>query len=280
MQVWVVTFNDEAVADWEGIYQKGLELVDPESRQRLQRFYHRKDSFRGLVGRLLPRMLLKERGVPPDRMSFGKTATGKPYITTDHLAEPIGYSITHDSGLIAMAFASGNDLYHDPPAYRVGVDVMKLKPPKHETFRAFVDVFNDQLTSLERDILLPPTASPPLSQEEAFRRFYLIWTLKEAYTKALGLGLGFDFKRIEYDVPRDIVRIDGVVPRGWEFIRFQLENTLDDGCQEKYVGAAARYIGEAVLPVEECVVHFRNAGSWLKVSDAIEFVERALRELQ
>ncbi|PIL36816.1 hypothetical protein GSI_00506 [Ganoderma sinense ZZ0214-1] len=137
-------------------------------------------------------------------MTFGKTS-----------AEPIGYNVTHDNGVVAMAFSTGNSLFPDPPAYRIGLDVMLLQLPKRDTFPGFVEIFSEQLTSLERTILLPPASAPSLSPREQLRRFYLIWTLKEAYTKALGLGMGFDFSRIEYDVPNDVVRIDGVAPRGW-----------------------------------------------------------------
>jgi hypothetical protein len=45
---------------------------------------------------------------------------------------------------------------------------------------------------------------------------FLLWTLKESYTKALGLGLGFDFKRVEYDCERDLFRVDKRPVRGWE----------------------------------------------------------------
>ena len=37
--------------------------------------------------------------------------------------------------------------------------------------------------------------------------------MKEAYTKALGLGVGFEFNRIEYDVHQETVRIDGALAR-------------------------------------------------------------------
>ncbi|KAF7800008.1 hypothetical protein EIP86_011251 [Pleurotus ostreatoroseus] len=171
-----------------------------------------------------------------------------------------------------MAFASGADLHPDPPAYRIGIDVMLLQLPRGTTYAYFVETVSDQLTDLERGILL---THPPLEPIEALRRFYLIWTLKEAYTKALGLGLGFDFKRIEYDVTRGVVRIDGARPHGWEFVRFEVQRKED-----AYVGIVARYIGEKDNGEGECAVVSRPPGEWLKVFDAGQFVQRAVQQLK
>lgn len=134
-----------------------------------------------------------------------------------------------------------------------------------------------QLTSLERAILLPPAPALSLPPREQLRRFYLIWTLKEAYTKALGLGLGFDFSRIEYDVPNDVVRIDGIAPRGWKFTRFELQNEVRSGQIEEYVGVVAIFVGEDV-EVEFKVVE-ASSPEWLKVYNASQFMKMAIEEL-
>lgn len=89
------------------------------------------------------------------------------------------------------------------------------------------------------------------------------------------MGLGFDYKRIEYDVSRDVVRIDSVRPIGWKFVRFEVERGDD-----KYVGVVARYVGEQDLARGECYVEFRPGGDWLKVSDAATFVRRSIRVLK
>jgi len=162
-----------------------------------------------------------------------------------------------------MAFGPGD---HDPPAFGVGVDVMKVKMPQRELFPEFVKIFSEQLTDHEtRTILSVP-------QDEGIYRFFWIWTMKEAYTKALGLGLGFDFRRIEYDLTTDILTIDGEVPKGWQLIKFDIEHD-----QAIYQGVAARYVGG-----DATVVLPRSSQSvdWMVKLDAASLVYRAIEELE
>ena len=90
--------------------------------------------------------------------------------------------------------------------------------------------------------------------------------------------MGFDFSRIEYDVPTDVVRIDGVQPRGWEFTRFELQNEVKGGEFEEYVGVIARFVGE----VDEYISRVHVAPSppgWLKVYHSAQFLKMAVEEL-
>lgn len=64
--------------------------------------------------------------------------------------------------------------------------------------------------------------------------------MKEAYTKALGWGLGFDFKRIEYNVAQNSVVVDGGPTCGWEFLLFTMESK---DSSDVYQGAVASWIG-------------------------------------
>ncbi|THH33773.1 hypothetical protein EUX98_g385 [Antrodiella citrinella] len=247
-QVRVVTFKSQDVDSF--MSQDAMDTLDAESVARLQRYYRKEDTF---LSASIDEPAIWDQDVPT-------------------LAEPIGYNVTHDNGVIAMAYASGDDLHSDPPSYKIGVDVMKASLPKRHTFKGFVEVFTEQLSVEEREILL---GNPAVPEANGLRRFYLIWTLKEAYTKALGLGLGFEFKRISYDVLHDTVLIDGVAPDGWEFTRFEL--TLEE---DSYVGVAARYFPDKVSRGGHVLRAAEQPNEWLRVIDAKSFLEKAVDKLR
>ncbi|EAU84574.2 hypothetical protein CC1G_00093 [Coprinopsis cinerea okayama7 len=251
MEVRAVLYHPEDVG--EELYLKALEKVTAESQTRIKRYYRREDACRTLIGELLVRMYCQEHGLfHPIRLT--KTAEGKPYIANQDPNSKIGFNVTHDNALVAVAFAPG---IHGPPAFNIGIDVMKTKIPSREPFASFVEAFEEQasdgillphifgisikltrnpatqLTSLEVGLL-----KENVSLQEKINRFFWMWTLKEAYTKALGLGLGFDFSRVEFDVVQKEVKIDGQAPKGWRFTMF----TIPDD-EDVYEGVVAEFVG-------------------------------------
>jgi len=171
------------------------------------------------------------------------------------------YNITHDNDLVAMAFTSGDQ----QSCNIIGIDVMKVRIPGHESFASFVDSVGDQLTQTERHSL-----NIELSPSHQLRRFFWMWTLKEAYTKALGLGLGFDFRRVEFDVVNLIVRVDGQIPQGWHFSMFVIE----DG-EDFYQGVVAEHVGGTSTQVLKESIK----PNWLTIHNAVPFTEHAIINL-
>ncbi len=57
----------------------------------------------------------------------------------------MAYNITHDNSMIAMVFSYGDDLYPDPPAYRLGIDVMCIQLPRRNTLAGFIEIFEEQV---------------------------------------------------------------------------------------------------------------------------------------
>lgn len=131
---------------------------------------------------------------------------------------------------------------------------------------AHLNANTGQLTQTERHYL---NTEVPLSEQ--LQRFFWIWTLKEAYTKALGQGLGFDFRRVEFDVVNLIVRVDGQIPQGWHFGMFVIE----DG-EDLYQGVVAEYVGGT----STSIVNKSTKPNWLTIHDAAPFTEDAIVELE
>ena len=195
-----------------------------------------------------------------------------------------------------MAFAPGE---HGPPAFLIGVDVMKIQVPTRgaaDGVASFLQTVGETTVSVCDPPISPLTLSSPPSnlrlacslalkltgaekrlvssdvpENVALDRFYLIWTIKEAYTKAIGLGLGFDPSRIEYDISANTVAVDGVIAIDWLFETSQV--TVDG---EAYRVTVAQFVGNdlgtgTVVPLSQ---------SQIVYSGASYFVRKALRQLK
>ena len=195
-----------------------------------------------------------------------------------------------------MAFAPGE---HGPPAFLIGVDVMKVQVPTRgaaDGVASFLHAVGESTVSVCDPPISPLTLSSPapilashvslalkltggekrlvssdVPENIALDRFYLIWTIKEAYTKAIGLGLGFDPSRIEYDISANTVAVDGVVASDWLFETSQI--TVNG---EAYRVTVAQFVGNGhgtgtVVPLSQ---------SQIVCSDASYFVQKALHQLK
>ncbi|PFH52686.1 hypothetical protein AMATHDRAFT_139673 [Amanita thiersii Skay4041] len=261
MEVWVVIYNPETFS--EELYRRALLLVDDASAERIKKYYRREDACRCLIGRLLPRALLHNQGVEFQSVRFATTERGKPYIAYPELTPPIGYNITHDNAVVAMAFSPGT---HNPPAYLIGIDIMRVHLPGRDTFTRFVKTMCGMLTPFEYGQVFSGK-----SEEDNLRCFFWIWTMKEAYTKALGLGLGFDFARVEFDSTANVVRVDGKPLTGWRFVKFKLHIDNDD-----YQGVVAEYVGIGQI---EIIQESAGTAVFMKKYEASAFVQTALSGL-
>jgi hypothetical protein len=101
---------------------------------------------------------------------------------------------------------------------------MEIHLPKfEETVKSFVDTMDMTLTSRERAWILgqyttdtyhtrmgPPS---PLNRDQydQLKKLYILWTYKEAFTKSKGLGLSFDFQKI--DIDREVGKLTFKVSR-------------------------------------------------------------------
>lgn len=134
-----------------------------ESLERAGRFVQEEDRLRCAGAELLKRAILSGcSGLPARDLSFREGPWGKPLLCN---VEGLHFNLSHSGEWILMAAGEGP----------LGVDVERVSDPAPRVEEV---VFSPA----ERAFL---DASPA---EERGRRFFDLWTRKESYIKALGMG--------------------------------------------------------------------------------------------
>jgi 4'-phosphopantetheinyl transferase len=175
VHVWWARLGQDCGIDVEA-------LLDAEERSRRARFRHAADrDLFGLAHALKRLALARYAAWPPAEWRFVAGQRGKPALAPD-LAEATGlnFSLSHSEGLAAVAVGR---------AVRVGVDVEPVDRP----------IDPDELA---RDVLAPAEIADlaVLTGPARSRAFMVLWTLKEAYVKALGLGLSHPLKSCSFSI--------------------------------------------------------------------------------
>jgi 4'-phosphopantetheinyl transferase len=184
-----------------------LPLSDVE-RQRAARFHHLSDRWEFVLGRLMARHLLASQcGIPPQDFRFVENDHGRPDVAHPPVDRPLRFNLSHSGGIVACVLAGG---------HQVGVDVERLdRPPIHPR------VISRYCSEREQAAL---AAMPEALRHE---RFLELWTLKEAFVKARGLGLTLPLRKVSFDLtpegPGD-VDFNGVDEEArWLFAHTRLE---------------------------------------------------------
>jgi 4'-phosphopantetheinyl transferase len=118
--------------------------------------------------------------VPADAWAFGTGPFGKPHVTAPQ-GMAMRFSLSYTATLIAIAVS---------PRYELGVDIEAVPGTVSE-------VPWQVLTQAERQFIRT------LPADEQFAEFLNIWTMKEAYTKYLGVGATLDFRKVEVKTDKD-----------------------------------------------------------------------------
>ncbi|PWN47536.1 IDO-domain-containing protein [Violaceomyces palustris] len=196
-----------------------------KEREKVMRYYRQIDRTRCLAARLLPRLMFsKVFGIPWGSTRFDQTKEGRPFLSHPKPAsgksEAHGgggiydFNISHDSDWVVMAFREPRikpvsevqgetsvDEVKEEEGIRLGVDVMKISLPRYEkSVKDFAKTMDMAMTHQESNWVLEPVGKESLAleeEEETLKRLFRIWTYKEAFTKNVGTGLGFDFKTVE-----------------------------------------------------------------------------------
>lgn len=148
-----------------------------------------------LSARALVRSVLAERlGVGPGQLDFVAGRHGRPRLAAPWDYAGVDFNLAHSDGLIACLVGPADAL--------LGVDVERTTRPRD------LAVARDFFAPAEVEGLF---ALPPAARQ---RRFYQLWTLKEAYIKARGLGLALplDSFHFAFEGPRPRLTVERSAP--------------------------------------------------------------------
>jgi 4'-phosphopantetheinyl transferase len=184
VHVWVLEAPEDAAPERARLAEA---LLSADERARMERFHFAADARRFLFAHALARTTLSRYapGTPPERWRFRTNNYGRPEIAPGfEAAPPLRFNLSHTNGLCACAVALGRD---------VGVDVEDVGGARMDE-ASYLEIAASHFAPLEAAGL----RALPAAARRA--RFFALWTLKEAYIKARGMGLALPLQRFAFDL--------------------------------------------------------------------------------
>lgn len=167
VHVWLARPQDIGDANRLQHYRS---LLSADERERYRRFHFDRDRHHYLVAHALLRTVLSAYvEVDPANWQFSSNQHGRPEISAPDIAVPLRFNLTHTTGLVACVVTLEVDC---------GIDVEQLSArgnPMAIAEKMFSVSEQQALKRLDGDALQD--------------RFFAYWTLREAYCKALGVGI-------------------------------------------------------------------------------------------
>jgi 4'-phosphopantetheinyl transferase len=159
------------------------DLLTREERESCAAFHHEVDRRRAVVSRALVRSTLSRYApVPPEEWRFERGPHGRPEIAAPK-GPPLRFNLSHTRDLVACVVTLAVD---------VGVDLERTTGDLDELALARSVFSSGEIAALR-------SLTPPARR----RRFLEIWTLKEAYLKARGMGLALLPSSLDFDLAVD-----------------------------------------------------------------------------
>lgn len=154
-------------------YQKWYALMNRPKQARVDHFRFDEDKKRTVAGEMLARLALAAWcNVSPESIVFAEAETSKPYA----MDLPAQFNISHCGDMVVCAVDSAP----------VGIDIEKIRPIS-------LKIAKRVCTEAELLYLFGHVPTPEdyayTTDSEMLRRFYELWTQKEAICKLKGVGL-------------------------------------------------------------------------------------------
>ena len=172
MHVWIIG-NDISIP-----YNNMIGILCAEEKIKASSFVFEKDKVNFVKTRFCIRMALSYYlNLELKEINFVYNKYDKPRINPTISNIPINFSISHSNGLIVFAFQQNQE---------IGVDIEYVDNNKIDDL-----LYDESILSIEEIELIKSEQSDCRE-----KLFYKLWTCKESYLKALGIGLNMPLNHI------------------------------------------------------------------------------------
>ena len=177
-------------------------FLDPAERDFASRLKQRDAQTRYIVSHALARNMMAElTGIEPYGLVYTADENGAPAFRDSETGAHLPISLSRTDGLVASAYSAGINF---------GIDIERCLPANADQ-QLVQSMFSEPEQQIFQD----------LDGEEFEEAFFKIWTLKEAYVKAEGLGLSLPLHDFAFSLEPLGVRFlstDGRNKNDWAFV--------------------------------------------------------------
>jgi 4'-phosphopantetheinyl transferase len=178
VHVWTALVPERTEPAWA---DRLLGCLSEDEKARHRRYLRAEDASLFLTARVLLRHALSRyASVEPHAWRFEAGPFGRPELSEAHRPLSLSFNVSHTGGLAACAVTRMAQVGLDVESVHRSVDPLRIA--RH----AFAPREREELEALP--------------ERERKERFIELWTLKEAYAKARGLGLRLPLRSIEFDL--------------------------------------------------------------------------------
>jgi 4'-phosphopantetheinyl transferase len=176
--IWYMSFKNKNIIAPHKLFM----LLNQEEKNRANHFLKEEDKKKYIISHAYLRLLLTKYypTIKPFEWEFLKNEYGKPSLSKKHNIK-LFFNLSHTHSYMAIIVNK---------SYKCGIDIEEDKNISIDD-----NMINMVLSENEKKIYY-------YEKDKAI--FYLFWTLKEAYLKALGMGLHNDPEKIDFGLVKDI----------------------------------------------------------------------------
>ena len=164
-------------------------FIQSEEQRKIAGFYFKDDAKLALIARLLIRFAISCcTNLSWSEINLTRTLKGKPVLVNKDVS--LQFNASHDGHYAAVIADS---------TCNVGIDIMQLSRQPGNDLNHFFTIMSSKFTDNEWSTIFNYS-----SPDDQLRCFYRHWCLKESYVKAIGDGITYPLRDLDFHITSEL----------------------------------------------------------------------------